>query len=250
MQSAIEHVIRTMWNRYDEPLSLEDLADTAVFSRFYFARAFRGITGTSPGRFLTAIRLYEAKHLLLETQTTVTDVSYQVGYNSPGTFSTRFTKSVGMSPARYRYQSRVGIAQPSAISRGARSACLSGRITVPDLSTQMRIYVGTFDSPIPQGMPSACSVLDEAGHYRLDSVPAGDWYVRAVAVAVEDLDPRPWMRRPLLVSASSPARVTGPHHARADLDLRPLQVTDLPVLLALPELDSELQPNRVRGQVG
>ena len=78
MQSAVERVITNMWERYDEPLSLEEMADMAVFSRFYFSRVRRSITGTSPGRFLTAIRLYRAKNLLLETTMSVTDISYQV----------------------------------------------------------------------------------------------------------------------------------------------------------------------------
>ena len=96
MESAVERVIATMWDRYHEPLSLADMADTAIFSRFYFSRVFRSVTGTSPGRFLTAIRLYKAKNLLLQTSASVTEVSYLVGYNSPGTFSSRFTRSVGM----------------------------------------------------------------------------------------------------------------------------------------------------------
>jgi len=96
MQAAVERAIKSMWERYDEPLTLAELADAAILSRFYFSRVFRNVTGTSPGRFLTAIRLYKAKNLLLSTSLSVTELSYRVGYNSLGTFTTRFTKSVGV----------------------------------------------------------------------------------------------------------------------------------------------------------
>src|SRR5579859_5367880 len=108
MQAAIERAIDTMWARYHEPLSLADIADTAILSKFYFSRVFRNFTGTSPGRFLTAIRLSKAKQLLLETSLSVAEISYMVGYNSLGTFTSRFTHSVGVSPARYRALSQAG----------------------------------------------------------------------------------------------------------------------------------------------
>ncbi len=41
MQKELERAIATMWDRYDEPLSLAELADSAILSRFYFSRVFR-----------------------------------------------------------------------------------------------------------------------------------------------------------------------------------------------------------------
>lgn len=239
MQTAVERVITSMWERYDEPLSLEEMADLAVFSRFYFSRVFRSITGTSPGRFLTVIRLYKAKNLLLETTMSVTDISYQVGYNSPGTFSSRFTRSVSISPARYRYLSEVGIpalALPAAT--GQDLGGLRGTVTAPEAGVPMRVYVALFDSAIPQGTPVACAVLDGAESYQLSAVPEGQWFLHATAVAVRDLDPRPWMRKPVFVAASRAIKVVAGRSVTANIELRPPRLTDLPILLALPELDS------------
>lgn len=239
MQSAVERVITNMWDRYDEPLSLEEMADMAVFSRFYFSRVFRSITGTSPGRFLTAIRLYKAKNLLLETTMSVTDISYQVGYNSPGTFSSRFTRSVGISPARYRYLSEVGIPAPdSPAADGAHLGAVRGSVSMPEIGAPARIYVSLFDSTIPQGTPIACAILDGAGEYELPAVAEGQWFLHATAVAVRNLDPRPWLRKPLLLAASRPVKVVTGRTASVNVDLRPPRLTDLPILLALPELDS------------
>jgi len=239
VQSAVERVITNMWDRYDEPLSLEEMADMAVFSRFYFSRVFRSITGTSPGRFLTAIRLYKAKNLLLETTMSVTDISYQVGYNSPGTFSSRFTRSVGISPARYRYLSETGIPAPGChAAQGQHAGVVRGAVTAPETGVPTRVYVALFDSTIPQGTPAACAMLDGGSSYELTGVPDGQWFLHATAVAVQKLDPRPWMRRPVLVAAGRPVKVVAGRIATANVELRPPRQTDLPILLALPELDS------------
>jgi AraC family transcriptional regulator len=239
VQTAVERVITNMWDRYDEPLSLEEMAGMAVFSRFYFSRVFRSITGTSPGRFLTAIRLYKAKNLLLETSMSVTDISYQVGYNSPGTFSSRFTRSVGISPARYRYLSEAGIPAPeSPVPAEHQVGAVQGSVTAPEPGAPTRVYVSLFDSTIPQGTPIACAILDGTGSYELPAVPEGQWFLHATAVAVHNLDPRPWMRKPVFLAASRPVKVVAGRTATAHVELRPPRLTDLPILLALPELDS------------
>jgi len=254
MQKAIEQAIATMWDRYDQPLSLSEVADTAILSRFYFSRVFRTVTGTSPGRFLAAIRLQRAKNILLESSLSVTDISYRVGYNSPGTFTSRFTSSVGMSPTRYRWMSHVGMAPlpeqempaqaiaPKAADRGF--GAVHGRLGMPQTDTPMRIYVGAFNGPIAQGLPVSCDILESSGSYLLNAVPAGTWYIRAVAVAVRDVDPRPWARRPLLVGAGNPVEIRSGIAVNVDITMHPTCALDLPVLLALPELDSRLVPEQ------
>jgi AraC family transcriptional regulator len=239
VQTAVERVITNMWDRFDEPLSLEEMADMAVFSRFYFSRVFRSLTGTSPGRFLTAIRLYKAKNLLLETSMSVTDISYQVGYNSPGTFSSRFTRSVGISPARYRYLSEAGIAAPEpAAPTGSQLGAVQGSLTAPESDVPFRVYVSLFSSTIPEGTPIACAILDGESSYELPAVPEGQWFVHATAVAVHNLDPRPWMRKPVFLAASRPVKVVAGRTATVHVELCPPRLIDLPILLALPELDS------------
>jgi AraC family transcriptional regulator len=239
VQNAVERVITNMWERYDEPLSLEEMADMAVFSRFYFSRVFRSITGTSPGRFLTAIRLYKAKNLLLETTMSVTDISYQVGYNSPGTFSSRFTRSVGISPARYRYLAETGIPAPERQAATGHGG-VRGSVTLPETNVRTRIYVALFDSTIPQGIPVAYAVLDDDRAFDLTDVPDGQWFLHAAAVAVQNVDPRPWMRKPMFLAASRAVKVVAGRTVTANVELRPPRVTDLPILLALPELDSRV----------
>jgi AraC family transcriptional regulator len=238
---AVEHSITTMWNRYSEPLTLTELAETATFSKFYFSRVFRSVTGTSPGRFLSAVRLYRAKQLLLKTSLSVTDIAYKVGYNSLGTFTSRFTRSVCFSPARYRSSSQAGMAPlpPFTLSdEPHRGSTVRGMVTLPETELPVRVYVGAFCGPVVEGLPTACDILHSSGSYELQGIPDGTWFIRAAAVALRDLDDvEPWNRRPLFVG-SSPVVTRGARNVEMDVRLRPMSRLDLPVLLALPELDS------------
>ncbi len=100
--AAVDEMIRcaidTMHDRYDHALSTSDLASIATLSPYYFTRKFRRVTGVTPGSYLAAIRISQAKWLLLTTSLRVSDVMYRVGYGSIGTFTRKFTASVGIPP--------------------------------------------------------------------------------------------------------------------------------------------------------
>jgi AraC-like DNA-binding protein len=104
---AVDRVIRTMHERLDEPLTLQEMSRIAYISPYHFNRIFRQITGIPPNQFLYALRLETAKRRLLMSNTSVTDVCFDVGYNSLGTFIRRFTALVGVSPSRLRDTQRL-----------------------------------------------------------------------------------------------------------------------------------------------
>src|SRR5215472_13479816 len=110
---SVERVIATMRDRIDEPLSLGSMARIAFTSRYHFNRVFRQVTGVPPAQFLYALRLERAKRLLMQTQRKVIDICYDVGYNSVGTFTRRFTDLLGVSPGTFRQLSRSPVRQLS-----------------------------------------------------------------------------------------------------------------------------------------
>lgn len=243
MQNAVEQVIATMWDRYGEPLSLSEMARTAMLSPFHFVRVFRQATGVPPGRFLAAIRIHEAKRLLLTTSASVTDISIAVGYNSLGTFTRRFTLSVGISPSAYRRLPENGHpslpylnAYPDGSSTGYGS--ILAAVDMPCTDTSAQVYVGVFDSTITQGKPVTCGIARERA-CMLDSVPEGVWYVHAIAVQAPDGLPGNWTQSPLSAGISGPLDVRDGAFIEADVTLRPRQMTDMPILLALPALDPQ-----------
>ena len=83
-------------------LDLDALARAAGYSRFHFARAFRETYGETPGTYLTRRRIERAKDLLRSANLTVTEICDLVGFASLGSFSSRFSELVGMSPSAYR----------------------------------------------------------------------------------------------------------------------------------------------------
>src|SRR6202451_1314892 len=78
MNSAVDRAVNCIWERYGDPLSLADMAQSAMLSRFHFVRAFEEQTGVSPGRFLDAVRIYRAKRMLLVSTMSVAGVSSAV----------------------------------------------------------------------------------------------------------------------------------------------------------------------------
>ena len=78
------------------------MAELAGWSPFHFSRVFTAVVGTSPAAFHAALRLERAKRLLLTTDLPVTEVCFESGYASPGSFTARFGHFVGVSPGRLR----------------------------------------------------------------------------------------------------------------------------------------------------
>ena len=91
-----------------EVRTLAQMAEVACLSPFHFARVFRQATGIPPAAFFAALQLDRAKRLLLETELSVTEICFALGYASLGTFTTRFAARVGVPPGRFRRLARAG----------------------------------------------------------------------------------------------------------------------------------------------
>jgi len=110
--AAVVQAIDAMKAGLGRPLSLADIARAGMFSPFYFHRIFREITAVTPARFLAALRMAEARRLLMHSAMTVAEISWRVGYESLGTFTTQFGRLVGVPPGRFRQLMRSLRAEP------------------------------------------------------------------------------------------------------------------------------------------
>jgi AraC-like DNA-binding protein len=93
--------------RYNGRLTLETGAQEACLSPFHFSRLFTNAFGETPHEFVTRVRIDEAKRLLLSENRSVTDICFDVGYESLGSFSSRFRSLTGLSPAAFRREARI-----------------------------------------------------------------------------------------------------------------------------------------------
>jgi AraC-like DNA-binding protein len=87
---------------FAQPLDVPTLARGAHASPAHFARQFRTTFGETPHRYLQRRRVERAMELLRETQRPVTEICFDVGFNSLGTFSRTFHAIVGEPPSSYR----------------------------------------------------------------------------------------------------------------------------------------------------
>jgi AraC-like DNA-binding protein len=102
---------------YSQPLDVQAIARTALMSPAHFSRKFRSAYGETPYSYLMTRRIERAKALLRQGKS-VTDTCLAVGCTSLGSFSSRFTEIVGVSPSRYRdHDHRDLEVVPSCVSR-------------------------------------------------------------------------------------------------------------------------------------
>lgn len=246
-RQAVERVILAMRERLDEPLSLDDMADIACLSPYHFNRVFHQITGLPPTKFLYALRLSTAKRLLLTTPLSVTDVCFEVGYNSLGTFTTRFTRLVGLSPGHLRRLAEqvspgrlesLCLAFAGTPPSATRRPSVRGRITSP-VPFEGFIFVGLFPVYIPQSRPAGGALLLAPGDFHIAGVPDGRYHLFAAAFP-KSHEPLSYLLPEdgaVLVGAGArPLTVRGGEAQGQNVELRPIQTTDPPLLVSLPYL--------------
>jgi AraC family transcriptional regulator len=245
---AVERVITSARERLCEPISLHDMSRVAYISTFHFNRVFHQITGLPPAKFISAMRLEEAKRLLVNTDRSVTDICFEVGYNSLSTFTRRFTQRVGLGPREFRYLADriTGASVESLCShfvelseRTALDSSVEGFVESPG-PLRGPIFVGLFRAFIPQSRPVGGALITSPGVFRIGPVPDGTYHLLAAALPPlsdtlgyllpdsANLSVGAW-NGPVIVEKG---RASGQFH----ISLRPMVLTDPPLLVSLPFL--------------
>jgi transcriptional regulator GlxA family with amidase domain len=125
--ARLRRVRDRMDREYAEPLDVEALARGVHMSAGHLSREFRLAYGESPYSYLMTRRIERAMALLRRGDLSVTDVCFEVGCSSLGTFSSRFTELVGMPPSTYR---RDAAGDPAGEMAGM-PPCVAKRVTRP-----------------------------------------------------------------------------------------------------------------------
>lgn len=99
---VISRALAYMHDNYNKNISLNDVAEHVYMTPVYFSTFFKKITGENFIKRITAIRLEHAKDLLLNSDMTVNEICFKVGYNHIGNFLDKFKKYFKMTPNEYR----------------------------------------------------------------------------------------------------------------------------------------------------
>ena len=245
-ETAVARAIALMHENLARPLRLQELADAAYLSPFHFDRIFAATTGVSAVAFASALRIDAAKRLLVSGDASVTDACFALGYGSLGSFVSRFSRSVGVSPGALRASAArddgapiVGTAEER-VRLASGSASIFGAIE-GDVCADTVVWIGAFARGIPDGPPLAGTLVHGAGPFRIDALTPGTYHVLALGV------PRETSLRGYLALGESVrvgkggAVVIGPAGpARfVTISLAAPRPTDPPLLVALPLIGSD-----------
>lgn len=175
-------------------ISVQDLADHAGYSLFHFTRMFTRGVRIPPGRYLTALRIDEAKRLLLTSTDAVIDVATAVGFDSLSSFAKRFHTTVGVPPARLRRladELSDATLHPFSLGDSALPA-VRVRLSLPaELrpGNEVLIWIGWYPQPAPIGLPAAGRLVTSAENIELPVSPGNPWLLAfSVATTADPLD--------------------------------------------------------------
>ncbi|MFC3767858.1 ABC transporter substrate-binding protein [Paenibacillus sp. GCM10012303] len=108
--SALERTRQFIESRYNENLTIEQLARIAELSPKYFVDLFKKTYGKSAIDYVTEVRVNHAKQLMVQSETKLRDIAHQVGYSDEFYFSRKFKQAAGVSPSAYMKKRRRKIA--------------------------------------------------------------------------------------------------------------------------------------------
>jgi len=242
-REAVARVVGALKQNTDVLLKLSEMAKIALLSRFHFERLFRRFTGMPPRQFQSALRIADAKRLLLTSDMSALDVCLSVGYSSLGTFTRRFAAMVGTSPTGLR---RLRSEEPRPAQENRKTSCdqnvvdvaeqrsgsVTGRLSLlPDFDGIA--VVGLYRTPSPQGEPLACSAVTPAApEFAMAGLCDGDYYVLAAAIA-KPSDRLSLLLPEVMAVGREAVHVEANKTTLVDICLRPLEITDPPILTAL-----------------
>lgn len=107
--APLERAIAYMEKQYQHPISLEEMAAQAGFSRKYFSDYFKKMTGKTPIEYLNCYRIERACELLLETELPVTRIALDCGFNDLSYFIKTFREQKATTPGHYRRTAAVSV---------------------------------------------------------------------------------------------------------------------------------------------
>ncbi|KYG29463.1 helix-turn-helix domain-containing protein [Alkalihalobacillus trypoxylicola] len=243
VQEAIIFIQENLYNS----IELEALAKHISYSPYHFSRLFKKETGMSPLYYVSSLRLQKAKELLLTTEFTIRDIGMEIGQQSLGTFTSRFSEKVGMTPGAFR---RMGHSDNHHLQLLKRLSNWNEPIQAHFGYSQLTgticsekpfdgvTLIGLFKKPIPEGMPEFGTLISGTGDFVINNVKPGTYHLLVTALNWHAVISQVFLPfNTLRTRIKEPIIVKENHHLpHYHLTLRPPSLDDPPILISLPLL--------------
>jgi AraC-like DNA-binding protein len=255
---AVESAIHYMHHHIYEPLSLSDIADVSAYSPFHFSRVFKQQLGVSPLYYFSTLKFQKAKELLLKTSLTIQDICLDVGLQSLGTFTTVFTKRVGLSPSSFRssltqfeenLESIWDIRTEEKEFIKDADSVISGTILAPESFQKGIILIGLFSKVVPEGIPRYLKLMKQPGKFQFTGIKPGIYYLKAIVITEKIKLMDIYLPQDLLGAKVEKPLIINKAFSkweRIEMVLKERKWTDRTVLISLPLLIHRYQKGQMR----
>ncbi|MBT2679380.1 helix-turn-helix transcriptional regulator [Bacillus sp. ISL-35] len=243
-----------MKENINEELTSEKLAEVAGYSSYHFSRIFKDVTGVSPRHYLSALRIEAGKEQLIDSASdSILKTLLNIGFQSLGTFSSKFKQFVGQSPKQFqknaeelhRYMNSLD-EFPNDLVVDVKLPAVRCKVEAPE-DFKGLIFVGLFPRPIPDQAPLAgAAIRNTQREVTFYGLPPGTYYALAAAIPWS-LNPRDYflLRKNLRGKAEESIKISSETVADVFIKLRDPLPYDPPILINLPSLlfekDSKLE---------
>lgn len=189
---AVKLAIEYMKEHLDEDLTSEQLAAHVGYSPYHFTRVFKRVTGISPRQYLSALRIESGKIKLLKEPSLLTKILLAIGFQSAGSFNTRFKQFVGLSPKKFHHTSAELTKYMNEWEHKSLTTSLDDAETFPKITCQITapptfrgiIFVGLFPRPIPDQRPVVGTAINQNTRSCVfRHIPPGTYYLLAAGIA-------------------------------------------------------------------
>lgn len=178
-------------NVFISDLKIEDVASCFGYDKYYFSREFKKITGYSLNEYTSSIKTEKAIEMI-QSKKNVTTIQSSVGYSSSGSFSNTFKKYTGSSPKQYMGEMNTLYSQVKNFETSAsksldyyessHNSFCHVKIDVPGHFQSGIIFIGLFNTPIPNHKPIVGLATKSMNFNKLKNIPDGDYYLLACAI--------------------------------------------------------------------
>ncbi|GLC81339.1 helix-turn-helix transcriptional regulator [Lacrimispora brassicae] len=263
MKLIIKEVIAYINSNISHEMKVEDIAVYFGYSKFHFSREFKRLTGFSVSEYISALKIELSIKELTRNKNSVLGSQLKSGYLSSGTYSSTFSKSTGLSPRQYQrklidlyntlneYENAEGkIETPyyNMIQQADQSkefySC-KVIIEVPSHFKKGVVFVGLFQTPIPNHRPIVGKALLKTQQCTLDRIPKGEYYLLVCAIEKSN-NPLHYFLLNSCLRGRVEEKVSFPTECEKEyfVKLRDPLPQDPPILVNLPSLLAEVILNR------